>query len=81
LAWRNLAAQSLTGLNACRHRRIEQGDVLTAINGSSPMRASDFAETISMTARGTLVYLSTSRNGKAMRVALILSSTPCRAGG
>ena len=60
---------------------IEQGDVLTAINGSPLMRASDFAEAISMTAPGTSVYLNTSRNGEAMQVTLILGSTPCRAYG
>jgi serine protease Do len=60
---------------------IEQGDVLTAINGSPLIHASDFAETISMMAPGTSVYLNTSRNGEAMQVTLILGSTPCRANG
>jgi len=60
---------------------IEQGDVLTAINGSPLMRASDFARIISMTAPGTSVYLNTSRNGETMQVTLILASTPCRSSG
>jgi serine protease Do len=58
---------------------IEQGDVLTAINGSPLMRASDFAGIISVMAPGTSVYLNTSRNGEAMQVMLILGSAPCRA--
>jgi S1-C subfamily serine protease len=60
---------------------IEQGDVLTAINGSPLMHASDFAATISMTAPGTSVYFNTSRNGEALQITLILGSTPCRASG
>jgi S1-C subfamily serine protease len=56
---------------------IEQGDLLTAINGSPLMRASDFAGIISMMAPGTSVYLNTSRNGEAMQVTLILGSAPC----
>ncbi|HXW31427.1 MAG TPA: PDZ domain-containing protein [Xanthobacteraceae bacterium] len=60
---------------------IEQGDVLTAINGSPLMRASDFAKTISMMAPGTSVYLNTSRNGEIMQITLILASSPCRSSG
>ena len=60
---------------------IEQGDVLTAINGSPLMRSSDFAGIISMMAPGTSVYLNTSRDGKAMQVKLMLGSTQCRTSG
>jgi serine protease Do len=60
---------------------IEQGDVLTAINGSPLMRASDFAGIISAMAPDTQVYLNTSRDGEAMQVRLILGSAPCRTGG
>ena len=57
---------------------IEQGDVLTAINGSPLMRSSDFAGIISMMAPGTPVYLSTWRDGEAIQVKLILGSAQCR---
>jgi serine protease Do len=60
---------------------IEQGDVLTAINGSPLMRASDFAGIISAMAPDTQVYLNTSRDGEAMQVRLILGSAPCRTSG
>ena len=60
---------------------IEQGDVLTAINGSLLMHASDFAGIISAMAPDTQVYLNTSRDGEAMQVRLILGSAPCRTGG
>jgi serine protease Do len=60
---------------------IEQGDVLTAINGSPLMRASDFAGVISAMAPDTQVYLNTSRDGEARQVTLILGSAPCRTGG
>jgi serine protease Do len=60
---------------------IEQGDVLTAINGSSLMRSSDFAGIISMLAPGTSVYLNTWRDGEAMQVKLILGSAQCRTSG
>jgi phosphoglycolate phosphatase-like HAD superfamily hydrolase len=60
---------------------IEQGDVLTAINGSPLMRASDFAEIISAMAPGTPVDLDTSRDGDARPVTVILGSTRCGSGG
>jgi serine protease Do len=60
---------------------IEQGDVLTAINGSPLMRASDFAGIISAMAPKTKVYLNTSRDGEAMQVTLTLGSAPCRTSG
>ena len=60
---------------------IEQGDVLTAINGSPLMRSSDFAGIISKMAPGTTVYLDTLRDGEAMQVKVILGSVPCRASG
>jgi serine protease Do len=61
--------------------KIEQGDVLTAINGSPLMRSSDFARIISMMAPGTSVHLNTWRDGQAMQVRLILGSAPCRTSG
>jgi serine protease Do len=60
---------------------IEQGDVLTAINGSPLMQSSDFAKIISAMAPGTAVYFDTSRNGEAMQVKLILGSALCRTSG
>jgi S1-C subfamily serine protease len=60
---------------------IEQGDVLTAINGSPLMRASDFAEIISAMAPGATVYLYTWRDGQPRQVRLIVGSAPCRTGG
>ncbi|MBV8286707.1 MAG: PDZ domain-containing protein [Hyphomicrobiales bacterium] len=60
---------------------IEEGDVLTAINGSPLMRASDFAEIISMMAPGTSVYLNTWRSGEAMQVTVVLGSAKCRMEG
>jgi S1-C subfamily serine protease len=56
---------------------IEQGDVLTAINGSPLMRSSDFAEIISMMAPGTSVYLDTWRGGEWFQRTLILGSSKC----
>jgi S1-C subfamily serine protease len=61
--------------------KIEQGDVLTAINGSPLMRSSDFDQIISMMAPGARVYLNTWRDGQAMQVRLILGSAPCRTNG
>jgi serine protease Do len=60
---------------------IEQGDVLTTINGSPLMRASNFAEIISRMAPGTTVYLNTLRNGEAISIKLILGSVQCRTSG
>ena len=60
---------------------IEQGDVLTAINGSPLMRSSDFAGIFSMMAPGTTVYLSTWRDGEAREVSLTLGSAQCRTSG
>ena len=60
---------------------IEEGDVLTAINGSPLMRSSDFSNIISMMAPGTSVYLDTWRDRQAMQVTVILGSAPCRTRG
>jgi S1-C subfamily serine protease len=60
---------------------IEQGDVLTSINGAPLTRASDFAGIISAMAPGTTVYLATWRDGEARQVTLTLGAAPCRASG
>jgi serine protease Do len=56
---------------------IEAGDVITAVNGSPLKRSSDFAEIISMMAPGSVVYLSTWRNGELIEVRLTLGSFKC----
>ena len=53
---------------------IEQGDVLTAVNGSPLMRSSDFAGIISNMAPGTTVNLATWRNGEARQITSKLGS-------
>ena len=60
---------------------IEEGDVLTAINGSPLVRSSDFAQIISKMAPGTMVYLSTWRDGQPREVSLTLGSAQCRTSG
>jgi serine protease Do len=60
---------------------IEQGDVLTAINGNPLMVSGDFAGIISLMAPGTSVSLNTSRNGEGMQVNLVLGSAQCRTSG
>jgi len=60
---------------------IEQGDVLTTINGSSLMRASDFGGIISAMPPGTQVYLYVWRDRQPKQITLILGSTPCRRSG
>ena len=60
---------------------IEQGDVLTAINGSPLTNWTDFAKIVSMTAPGTTIYLSTVRNGETMPIKLIIGSTQCSTSG
>jgi S1-C subfamily serine protease len=60
---------------------IEQGDVLTQINGSSLLRASDFANIISTMPPGTQIYLVTSRNDQTIQLTVTLGSTQCRERG
>ena len=60
---------------------IEQGDVLTSINGVPLARASDFAGIISAMAPGTMVSLDTWRDGEPRQVTLVLGSAPCRSNG
>jgi serine protease Do len=57
---------------------IMAGDVITAIDGTPLMRASDFIPIIANKAPGTSVSLSTWRNGMFIRVALTLGSSECR---
>src|SRR5262252_5146865 len=60
---------------------IEQGDVLTAINGSPLMHSNDFAAIISKMAPGTTVALAIWRNGEARQVTVTLGSVSRRASG
>jgi S1-C subfamily serine protease len=60
---------------------IEQGDVLTAINGSPLVNSTDFAKIISMTAPGTTVYLNTVRNGETIPIKLRIGSARCGRNG
>jgi serine protease Do len=61
--------------------QIEQGDVITAINGSPLMRSNDFAGIISEMAPGTIVALATWRNGEARQVTLKLGLGSRRTSG
>jgi S1-C subfamily serine protease len=63
--------------------RIEAGDVITAINGSTLVRSSDFATTIARMAPGSTVHLTTWRNGELIERKLVLGSSACprRSGG
>jgi serine protease Do len=56
---------------------IQAGDVITAINGSPVMRASDFAAMIAALAPNTTAYLSTSRDGQTIEVMLMTGAGKC----
>jgi len=60
---------------------IEQGDVLTKVNGSSLLRASDFAKIISTMPPGTQISLWILRNGQTLQLTVSLGSTQCRQRG
>jgi len=63
------------------HAGIEAGDVITAINGA--LRSRDFATIISKRAPGSVIYLTTFRNGELMEIKLTLGYSNCtrRSGG
>ena len=56
---------------------LEAGDVITAINGTPLMNWHAFATTIAAISPGTVVYLSTRRNGEPKEVNLTLGSGAC----
>jgi membrane-associated protease RseP (regulator of RpoE activity) len=63
---------------------IEAGDVITAINGTPLTNWRVFATTIAAISPGTVIYLSTIRNGEPMEIKLTLASGACpgaRVGG
>ena len=62
------------------HALIEEGDVLTKVNGAPLQQATDFAGIIAAMAPGTMVYLYTYRDGQPRQVALVLGAGPCHGG-
>lgn len=59
------------------HAKIEAGDVITAIDGTTLKTWSDFATTISMTSPGTVVHLTTYRDGQMIEAKATLGSSVC----
>lgn len=59
--------------------KIMDGDVVTAINGVALMNSKDFATRISEMAPGSLVNLTTYRNGQLMEARLTLGASKCPA--
>jgi S1-C subfamily serine protease len=60
---------------------IEEGDVITEIEGSPLRRARDFAKIISAMPPGSLIHLTTFRNGELIELELMLGSSKCRMSG
>jgi serine protease Do len=56
---------------------IEAGDVITAIDGAPLMRSRDFAMMISKRSPGSVIYLTTFRNGELMEIKLTLGYSNC----
>ena len=56
---------------------IQEGDVVTRINGTSLMNWRDFAPTIAAMAPGTAIYLDTWRDALAIQVNLTVASGKC----
>jgi S1-C subfamily serine protease len=56
---------------------IEAGDVITAINGTPLARSRDFAAIISQMAPGSVVYLTTFRNGELRDIKSTLGYSSC----
>jgi serine protease Do len=57
---------------------IEAGDVITSINGQTLARSRDFAAIISNKAPGSVIYLTTFRNGELMQIKLTLGYSRCK---
>jgi C-terminal processing protease CtpA/Prc len=57
---------------------IESGDVVTAINGQTLGRSRDFAAMISKRAPGSVIYLTTFRNGELMERSVTLGYSNCK---
>lgn len=60
--------------------KIEEGDVITKINGVPLGNWRDFAKTVAATAPGTTVYFTTWRNGQLIDVSVVLGSGRCPSG-
>ncbi len=58
--------------------RIEAGDVITAINGAPIKRSRDFAAIIFKMAPGSVIYLTTFRNGELTRRKVTLAFSNCK---
>jgi len=56
---------------------IEEGDVITAIDGTALSRSSDFDPIISAMPSGSLIYLTTYRNGQLIKPTVMLGSSAC----
>jgi hypothetical protein len=56
---------------------IQEGDVVTAVNGMAVGQVGDFAKAISELAPGALVDLTMFRNGELMELRLMLGSSKC----
>lgn len=69
------------GSPAAAENKIEQGDVLLAINGTPLARASDFAAIISMIAPGDEVHFDMVRNGDAIQRKMVVEAVRCRTNG
>jgi serine protease Do len=57
---------------------IEAGDVITAVNGQALARSRDFATIIAKRAPGSVIYLTTFRNGESMEIKLTLGYSNCK---
>ena len=69
------------GSPAAAENKIEQGDVLLAINGTPLARAGDFAAIISKIAPGDDVYFDMVRNGEAIQRKMVVQAVRCRTKG
>jgi serine protease Do len=56
---------------------IQEGDVITAIDGTALSRSSDFDPIISAMPSGSLIYLTTYRNGQLIKPTVMLGSSAC----
>jgi S1-C subfamily serine protease len=57
---------------------IEAGDVITAIDCQTLARSRDFATIIAKRAPGSVIYLTTFRNGELMEIKLTLGYANCK---
>jgi S1-C subfamily serine protease len=60
---------------------IQEGDVVTSVNGAAIARAADFTAMISQLAPGSLVSLVTYRNGQPNEFRMVATSSKCPADG